>query len=238
MNFKKRKKHYFIARTFSLLVMILSAFSIFGVGFSSWLITADQDFDITRDLNIEVGAFVDRASLITYYDGNYTIPPICQDGFIIDETITYNFSLNFVFRLRVLNNPPNHGLEHFLEGKKSFTLKMRLKDEGALNLLSSGYMDNPAVVLQVKPENVSTYTTVSHSLFDNTSSGRINVNYPYQNNDILNYAYLDFVFTLNFQFAASHFGTSNNFYDTILDLENDPNIDKVIAIHHEMIIEV
>lgn len=221
-------------------VMLLAAFSTLSVGFSSWVIVGYEEDEFKNvDINTGVGDFIDVASMITYYDGNYEIPPIGKDGFVVDETLVYAFDINFNFRLRVQNNQPNRGLEYYLDGATQFTLKMILSDTGSFKLLNPGYMQDPALTLKVKPESASEYTAISSSTFDNTSVGRINADYIYQNDDILDEAYLDFLLTLRYSFTKnSHFGTTNNIYDAIIaDIANS-SIDKVIALKHQLLLEV
>lgn len=235
---RKQKKDYFIVRTFSVAFILLASFSVLSVGFSSWMIGLDVTVEEQLSADFSAGGVIDTASLITYYDGNYQIPEMCQDGFVVDETIIYDFEISFEFRLRIKNVQPNRGLEYYLGNEKQFVLTVNLYDRGAFEILNNSYMDTLPVTLKVKSDSESNYTNLAGAV-DSTTGGRILADYTYQNNDILDINYLDFILTYHFFFGESHFGDNQyNIYTVIKGHQNNPNVDKIIALENQMFIEV
>jgi len=192
---RKRK----IIRSLSTGVLLLSAFSVLNVGFSSWVIVREiVDKSETINLTLGTGNVVDSRSLITFQTGGTTsIPDISPIGFIINEAIYYSFDITIPFSLKVTD-----GLDAYLvEDSDSFNLSVSLMNSGTFAILNSSFMSSPPVTYTVAPENATNVNPINSSLI----GGLVVTNINYSNTDLLTFESLYFEITYRFAFSPTNF---------------------------------
>lgn len=203
MNKPLRKRK--IVRSLSTGVLLLSAFSMFNTGFSSWVIVSELD-DKSEMINLTMGtgSVIDSRTLITFQTGGTTsIPNISPIGFIIDnDEITYSFDITIPFSLKIAG-----GLDYYLQSGDNFNLIIRLYNLGDFKILN--FMSSPPVTYTVAPLNSSSIPIDSDSSIGDLVVSTIN----YSNTALLTQDALAFEITYHFFFPFSPTDFETNVYN-------------------------
>ena len=206
MNKPLRKRK--IVRSLSTGVLLLSAFSMFNTGFSSWVIVSELD-DKSEMINLTMGtgSVIDSRTLITFQTGGTTsIPNISPIGFIVNEAIYYSFDITIPFSLKIAD-----GLDYYLEGGDNFKLIISLFNLGEFAILNQTFMSSPPVTYTVAPLSNSSSNPITSSIIGGLVVSTIN----YSNTDLLTQDELAFEITYHFVFSPTNFETNvYNYFNT------------------------
>lgn len=155
---RQRRFKIKLAKTFSSIVLLLTAFSVFSVGFSSWVIVQEGGIFQEVEGSFNVGNVVNIGDILEYTndDDDFKIPKIGPQGFITDDTLHDTFDYSISFSVKILN-----GLDIYLDGNTSFKITISLSTGMAANIFMEAYLQSPSNSLQSSLPNQSSETQVS-----------------------------------------------------------------------------